>query len=192
MKKTDQTVTASKLKWIFIGSILGMVVLGVAGVWYLNNTLASKVAATNDAVQSSEASKLNLQLAQNLKTYLSVHKDEVDKAAMIVAQTTSYRYQNQIVEDINRYAKAAGVSIIGFSFPQDISSATVDKTTGLKSLTATIMLSDRSSYANYLLFLKYIEQNLTKMQITDITLTPNASDRNYINDTSVGIQVYVQ
>lgn len=185
-------MTAQKLRWILVGIILVGLVIVVAGVWYLNGLLALRVAATNDATQSAQVSETNLGRAQALKIYLQNHSDEVQKAAMIVAQTTAYRYQNQIVEDITKYANAAGVAIIGFNFPQDIASATVDKTTGLKSLTATITLSDSSKYTSYLLFLKYIEQNLTKIQITDITISPNPSDQNYINDTTVGIQVYVQ
>jgi len=192
MKKDTGVISAQKLRWVLVGTIIAGVILGVVGVWHLNGLLITKVAATNDASESSSASKKNLELAQGLKSYLQNHTEDVQKAAMVVAQTTSYRYQNQIVEDITRYANAAGVTIIGFDFPQDITSATVDKTTGLKSLTATLTLSDHASYTSYLLFLKYIEQNLTKMQITDVTISPNLADQSYINNTTVGIQVYVQ
>lgn len=185
-------LTAQNLRWILLGMIILGLVVGAAGAWYLNSLLAKKISATNDAVESSRVSSDNLERAQRLQVYLENHKDEVDKAAQIVAQTTAYRYQNQIVEDVTKYATIAGVSIIGFDFPQDIASATVDKTTGLKSLTATIRLSDSSRYTSYLSFLKYIEQNLTKIQITDITISPNTSNQDYITDTTIGIQVYVQ
>ena len=189
---TEKTMTAQDLRLILIGIILLSLILSIAGIGYFNNLLATKIAATNDAAQSASVSEDNLGRAQTLKVYLQNHKNEAQKAAMIVAQTTAYRYQNQIVEDVTRYANAAGVAIIGFDFPQDIASATIDKTTGLKSLTATITLSDSSRYTSYLLFLKYIEQNLTKIQITDITISPDSTNPDYINDTSIGIQVYVQ
>lgn len=184
--------SAQNLRWVLLGLIVLGLVVGAAGAWYLNGLLATKVAATNDAVESSQVSSDNLERAQRLQVYLQNHKDEVDKAAQIVAQTTAYKYQNQIVEDVTKYANIAGVRIIGFDFPQDIASATVDKTTGLKSLTATIRLSDSSKFTGYLSFLKYIEQNLTKIQITDITISPNTSNQEYITDTTIGIQVYVQ
>lgn len=192
MKKSNQSLSAQQLRLVLIGIIALLIIMGIAGVLYLNGFLAKKVAAANDAAQSAQLSKASLSNAQALKIYLENHGDDVEKAAMIVAQTTSYRYQNQIVEDVTKYANAAGITIVGFSFPQEISAATVDKTTGLKSLTATITLSNSSKYTSYLLFLKYIEQNLTKMQITDITISPNLTDQNYINDTTIGIQVYVQ
>lgn len=193
MKKTSEGLSAQKLRWILIGIITAGAIIGIAGVWYLNSALLTKVTAMNDASNSADVSKNNLGLAQALKTYLQNHADEIQKASMIVAQTKAYHYQNQIVEDVTKYANAAGVSIVGFDFPQDINSATVDKTTGLKSLTATITLANHASYTSYIRFLKYIEQNLTKIQITDITISPDVSDQNYLNDkTTVGIQVYVQ
>ena len=190
--KSIRNQSAQNLRWVLVGLILLGLVVGAAGAWYLNDLLATRVAATNDAVESSQVSSDNLERAQRLQVYLQNHKDEVDKAAQIVAQTTAYKYQNQIVEDVTKYANIAGVRIIGFDFPQDIASATVDKTTGLKSLTATIRLSDSSKFTAYLSFLKYIEQNLTKIQITDITISPSTTNQEYITDTTIGIQVYVQ
>lgn len=188
----NSNINAQKLRWILVGMILFGISVGVVGIWYLDGLLTSKVAATNDAILSAQISNTNLDRAQALKIYLENHKDEVDKAALIVAQTTAYQYQNQIVEDITKYAQAAGVTIIGFDFPQDISGATTDKTTGLKSLTATITLLNPTPYKNYLSFLKYIEQNLTKMQITDISISPDVNDQNQISSTLIGIQVYVK
>lgn len=192
MKSSRRALTAQKLRWVLVGIIVLGVVVGIGGVWYLNGRLESKIAAKNDAETLSKLSETDLESAQRLQIYLQNHRDDVEKAALIVAQTVGYRYQNQIVEDVTRYANAAGVTITGFNFPQDISSATVDKTTGLKSLTATISLADPVKYTNYLTFLKYIEQNLTKIQITDITISPSETSQEYLNDTVIGIQVYVQ
>ncbi len=192
MKVENPASEAQKLQWTLIGIIVFGVIVGIAGVWFLNTLLTSNVAAKNDAGQAAQASANNLERAQTLKIYLESHKDEAQKAAMIVAETTGYRYQNQIVEDITKYANIAGVQIVGFDFPQDINSATVDKATGLKSLTATITLADSVQYTSYLTFLKYIEQNLTKIQITDILISPSIFNQNYLNNTSIGIQVYVQ
>ena len=192
MKSSRRALTAQKLRWVLVGIIVLGVVVGIGGVWYLNGRLESKIAAKNDAETLSKLSETDLESAQRLQIYLQNHRDDVEKAALIVAQTVGYRYQNQIVEDVTRYANAAGVTITGFNFPQDINSATVDKTTGLKSLTATISLADPVKYTNYLTFLKYIEQNLTKIQITDITISPSETSQEYLNDTVIGIQVYVQ
>lgn len=193
MKKNSEGVSAQKLRWILLGVIISGVILGAGGVWVLNNMLFAKVASMNDASESSVVNEKNLGLAHALKIYLENHTGEINNASLIVAQTKSYHYQNQIVEDVTKYATAAGVSITGFDFPQDINSATTDKTTGLKSLTATVTIANHASYTSYIQFLKYIEQNLTKIQITDITISPDADNPSYLNDkTTVGIQVYVQ
>ncbi len=185
-------LTAQKVTWVLIGLML----LGMAGIiggsWYLQGILSSKVLETTRTKSLAGQSGENLQKAQLLKSYLARNDDQVKKTALIVADTTFYQYQNQIVEDLTQYANAAGVSIIGFDFPQSISTAIIDKTTGLKSLTATITLKGPTPYQGYLTFLKLIEQNLTKMQITDVALVPDQSNLNMITDPTVGIEVYVK
>ena len=185
-------LTAQKVTWILIGLML----LGVAGIvggsWYLQGLLSDKVLETSKTKSLANQSGENLQQAQVLKSYLARNDDQVKKTALIVAETTFYQYQNQIVEDLTRYANAAGVTIVGFDFPQSISTAKIDKTTGLKSLTATITLTGPTTYQGYLTFLKLIEQNLTKMQITDIALTPDQSNLSLITSPTVGIEVYVK
>lgn len=49
--------------------------------------------------------------------YLEKHQTDMEKAAMIVADTTSYKYQDQIVQDITTYANLSGLTILGFDFP---------------------------------------------------------------------------
>ncbi len=188
----SSSLSATQLRWILIGVMCLAITIGGIGVWYLNGLLAEKMAAVSDASRVAESSKTNLGRAQALKIYMENHTTDIYKAAQLVAQTTLYQYQNQIVADLTRYANAARVTITGFDFPQDIASATVDKATGLKSFTANITLANPIPYKNYLQFLKYIEQNLMQMQITDIAIAPDAKDVNMISSTLIGIQVYVK
>lgn len=190
--KDTTSLNAQRLKLLLAGVIVLGIIMGISSVWFLNGILATKIAETNDAARSSQMSVSNLGLAEALKIYLDKHSEDIESAARIVADTTAYKFQNQIVEDVTRYANNAGLTIIGIDFPQDINSATVDKTTGLKSLSANIRISDGTRYTSYLKFLKLIEQNLTKMQVTDISITPSQTDQNVIANTSIGIQVYVQ
>ena len=92
---------------------------------------------------------------------------------------------------MNRYAQLAGVTILGFEFP--IIPTTAQKaTTGPKSIAATVTLQNPVEYTNYLKFLRLIEQNLTKMQITDITVAPDTKVPGQINNPVIGLQVYVR
>ena len=178
------------LSWLFIG-LIGLVLLGAGvGCWQLQKLLASERLAADHAKIDARISADELQKAHNLQVYLENHKADVEKAATVVAETKTYQYQNQIVEDINRYAGVAGVTILGFDFP--LQKTAVPKAGGVKTIQANVTLQNPVPYDNYLRFLKLIEQNLTKMQITDITITPDTKVIGQINNPTIGLQVYVR
>lgn len=188
MKKVG--LNASTLRWILIGIILLLVGGGIFGAMNMQGVLVKQMDATNKIKIDAENSTSNLARAQLLKTYLETHKDDVDKTASIVADTVSYRYQDQVVQDITRYAQMSGLVILGFDFP--VSRTTKPATSGLKPIVASITLDNPVNFRNYLAFIKLIEQNLTKMQITDITITPDKDNPNLINNPVIGLEVYIK
>lgn len=189
MKKI--TFDAVFLSWLFIG-LISLVLIGAGlGCWQLQKFLATERLAADHAKIDATISTDELQKAHNLQLYLANHKSDVDKAAAVVAETKTYQYQNQIVEDVNRYADIAGVTILGFDFPvqKTISPAGAK---GAKTIQAVVTLQNPVPYTNYLRFLKLIEQNLTKMQITEISITPDDKVPGRVNNPSIGLQVYVR
>lgn len=187
MKKI--TFDAVFLSWVFI-SLIGLTLVGAGlGCWQLQKILAAERLAADHARIDANISAEELQKAHNLQVYLSNHKEDVEKAAAVVAETKTYQYQNQIVEDVNRFASIAGVTVLGFDFPTQQAPGAAK---GVKTLQATVTLQNPVPYENYLRFLKLIEQNLTKMQITDISITPDDKVIGRINNPTVGLQVYVR
>ncbi len=115
MKKSG--LNASVLQWILLSLIILFVAGGVVGVMYMQGLLKSQMESTNKIKVEAENSSTNLIRAQLLKSYLAERQNDVDKAANIVANTVSYQYQDQIVQDITRYAQLSGLRILGFDFP---------------------------------------------------------------------------
>lgn len=186
MKKV--TFDAVFLSWLFIG-LIGLILIGAGlGCWQLQKILAAERLIADHAKIDANISAEELQKAHNLQLYLANHKDDVEKAATVVAETKTYQYQNQIVEDVNRFASIAGVTVLGYDFPVQAAAATK----GVKTLQASVTLQNPVPYENYLRFLKLIEQNLTKMQITEISITPDEKVIGRINNPTVGLQVYVR
>lgn len=174
-------------------ALISLVLVGAGvGGWQLQSFLAAERAATDHANIDATISSDELQKASNLRVYFESHKLEVEKATTVVAETKTYQYQNQIVEDINRYASIAGVTILGFDFPLQTTASPAAKLQGAKTMQASVTLQNPVPYENYLRFLKLIEQNLTKMQITEITITPDKKAAGQINNPTIGLQVYVQ
>ena len=186
----SKALDATTTRWILVGIIVLLVCGGIAGAWQLQMMLNEKLAATNQAKVDAINNNDNLAKAQALKIYLENHQAEIDKTARIVADTEAYKYQDQIVQDITKYAEVSGLRVLGFDFPTTTKTNT--SSTGLKSIAATITLRNPVPYRNYLTFLKLIEQNLTKMQITDVSIVPDKDDPNLINNPVIGLEVYIK
>ena len=174
------------------GILIGIIILIVAGVgvanWQLQSMLKTEITATSAIKQEAAESSENLTRAQALESYMKEHAADVQRAAGVVAESKIYQYQNQIIEDVTRYATAAGVNILEFSFPDQKQQA---KKEGPNSIPVKLSLAQPIGYAQYLTFLKLIEQNLTKMQITEVSASPNDVDYSVIDAPSVGLEVYV-
>ena len=190
---TDTTgMKATSLTRLLVGIILFIAVLTLFANWYLQDRLSSEIQTTNSMKYEASMSDSNLSKAKALTTYMSTHADDVKRASEVVAETQTYTYQNQIINDLTSYASSTGVSILEFSFP-DQSASGKKKTAGtLKSVSVEITLKKPLGYNNFISFLKYLEQNRTKMQITDISIATSRDNPRLIDSPTVGLEVYVK
>lgn len=184
-------LTSAAVSWLLISALILLVIGTGVGSWFMQSILVAQVIETDHVKIDAELSQTELQRSQTLQAYLETNRTAIEKANAIVSETKTYQYQNQIVNDIESYASKAGVVVLGYSFPQGTSTTTVDST-GLKSVSATLTLQTPVSYTGYLKFLKYIEQNVTKMQITNLSMAPDPDNANNIKDTAITLKVYVR
>lgn len=183
-------MNAVTLRLILIVALVLATVLGV-GIFVLGSQqlkkFATEVQSTVAEAKSSDNIVSNLQLTD---VALEQQSEAVERAAQVVAESQSYSYQDQIITDLNAYAKKAGISITGISFDAS-ADATPQPTTGLKSTSATVSLRTPFNYSNFLRFISYIENNLTKMQIRSIALQKDSED-NQVAVQSLTIEVYIR
>lgn len=64
--------------------------------------------------------------------------------------------------------------------------------TGVNSTTVTVTLGDKVSYQNFLNLLKLLEQNVTRMQVTNVTLTPDNQNPDIIVNPNIAVIVYIK
>src|SRR5690606_13131347 len=97
----------------------------------------------------------------------------------------SYQYQNEIIRDLNQYAAATGIAITNFNFEtqetaeQDQATppnSTAAAPSGINSTLVSVTLQNPISYDALLNFFHSIEQNLTKMQISTVSLTKSNNE----------------
>ncbi len=218
MKKGS--LNAVILERLLIIGIIPLIGVSIFVIHSLFGVLEQKSKEASHANIDSEVGAENINDLKKLEEKLAQNQDVARRAAAIVADSKQYRYQDQIVNDINTYAAAAGVTILGFDFNENSegtntegnatstegTSSTGNSTAtqqappsntsataapGLKTVNASIQLDSPIPLTDFLIFLKYIEQNVTKMQITGVTLTP-AEDPNLISNPTINITVYTR
>lgn len=198
--KSSIQLSAVLLRNVLIASIALFVIIGVGGFVFLNQQLASYAGTVaSDKVKASNGSQEIAQL-QQLKSAMEESKVAVTRAASIVSDSKYYEYQDKIIDDITSYAEAAGLEVQSLSFndasPTGVAAApgtAAPKTpAGLKVSYATVTLSEKNiTYKSIMTFLKSIEQNLTKMEVTGVSFTVNSTN-GQVSTQPITIGVYTR
>lgn len=174
-----------------IGLII--ILIGVT-IYYASAFLHDETVKSVHTKIDAEVSAQDLDRLKNLQKTLDANQNSVRKAEQIVSATQQYQYQDQIINDINRYAQQTGVEVTAYNFTTTTSKPTTPQpqVAGVKTISATLTLKSPLPFDNYLRFLKAIEQNLTKMQISGVNITPDTADVNSVVNPSIGLIVYVR
>lgn len=187
-------MTAKLLTKILIASLV-LLVIGAFGSFYAFSWILSKtVQATDHAKIDAELSRNNIDRLKKLQVDLTNKKDIVLRAQNIVAQSTTYQYQDQIVADLNAYADRAGVSVVGYDFKATVATkpSTTQAPSGVKTTAASVTLNGPMEFERLLKFLKAIEQNLTKMQVSSVGISRDDKNPSLVNSPTIGLEIYVR
>jgi hypothetical protein len=199
MKK--RSLNATGLRFGLTLSLFVIALLSTAVLYFAYDRLHDTAIDVSHAVVDASASQNNIQTLKVVQEELANEQDVIARAGNIVADSQSYQYQNQIINDLNGYAAKAGLSIISIDFAADTPTGTTAAPTakspaavtpsGLKATTVSITLQNPVPYNNMLRFIHAIEQNLTKMQISRVGLA-KGSTGNDVTSEALTIQVYIK
>jgi hypothetical protein len=179
---------------MLVGIGLTMILIGVV-IYYASSFLRDETIKNVHTKIDRELSSQDLDRLKNLQRVLQENRSSVQKAEQIVAATKQYQYQDQIIRDVNSYANSTGVKVTAYDFASANKPGAVPNqptVSGVKSIAVTLTLDSPMSFDNYLRFIKAIEQNLTKMQISGVNLSPDIDNVNNIANPSIGLVVYVR
>ena len=186
-------IVLSLLLLIILSAMVGLVIFAYS---FLSKTseevgkMQTEATAVDAKIQSLLASK----------SQLDRNSDTVKKAKNIVSESKLYQYQNQIIKDLNTYADRAGIPIKSFSFQNELTTsaktATSSKRTpaspaGVKSTFVSIQLGDHIDYTKFLHFLSLIEKNVTRMQLSGVSISRGANNHE-ISIQSLEVKVYTR
>ena len=205
MSASKKSIKASTLR-IILASGLAAILLAMAGGFYLAyNSLKQTAQETADVQAEAKSSDNRLVQLQNTQLELEKNKKIVKKAEQVVAESQSYQYQNQIINDLTRYASQAGLGVESFTFQNSESgggaaasptqpAAPTGAAGGVKSVTVNVQLSGNLNYQSILKFLHLVEQNLTRMQVTSVSLSKDDASNQGANPATqtFSIEVFVK
>jgi hypothetical protein len=195
----QHSLTATKLRVMLSLSIFFLALLTSVILYFAQDMLDTYATEVSHTVVDANASQNNVQTLQKIQRELETEKAAVERASSIVAESQSYQYQDQILTDLNDYASRAGITISNFDFSANAPAASgstpavVPATpvpSGVKSTSVSVTLANPVVYNNLLRFIKSIEQNLTKMQISKVSLAKGSG--NDISSEMLTIEVYIR
>lgn len=202
------SITPTKLRLILLASMLALVIIGVLLFMFGYQKIKEHSEATRAVAVTAEQSNSSVQNLVNIKKQLEAETDAIQRASLIVSESQSYLYQDQIIQDINRFASTAGITITNITFsdvgavgaapaaattPAPLTTA-VAKPAGIKTTTATVTVKNPVEYNKMLTFIHSIEESLFKMRISQVTLSKpvDAKNPNEITSDVFTIEVYLR
>lgn len=206
MSQSKKPLTATKLR-VMLSVSLFVVALGAGAVFYFaNRQLNTYAGDVSTSTAEADASQNDLQTLQHIQQELKDNQDAVKRAAQIVADSKSYQYQNQIIGDLNDYARRAGITITNIDFSDTGTGSSASSSAaagssaasptpavaGVKSTAVSITLQNPVDYDSLLTFMHSIEQNLTKMQIASVNISKDTSTATGVTSNVLTLEVYIR
>lgn len=187
-------MTAVTLQYGLIALIV-LLVGGIIGIFFLAQTVMSEKALSTDHYRTdAELAQEEIVRLQQLRTILKNEQNTIEKTARIVAQSQEYQFQDQVINDVTAYAKQNNIEVLSFDFgakPGAAPQGAASGSTQTKTI-VTVQLNNDIPYDSLLKFLKSLEQNITKMQLTGIALQPNVTKPNLILAPTIELEVFLR
>lgn len=189
MKKSNVKATTLRTAMSFIVFI--MIGSAIVGFYYAQDWL-SKFANEVSSITTTESTKNedNAQALNQLKNEIAANQTAASKAASIIASTQNYK--SQVTQDLDKYASNTGISITDYNFEKPATVKTPLSINGVQQNYVTITLKNPIPFTNLLKFIKSIESNIPKMQLTGINLSRASNSDNDVTAEPLVIEVYTR
>lgn len=202
-------ISAALLEKILLFVIVLILGITIAIYSFLSGFVKSQANIASESVAKANASQEDIDDLNKSYRWLQENPSVVEKTNKIVAEASQYKYQDQVILDLESYAKQSGLNVVRYKFSETAAVPTTSPSTGstapattppaaaapaaggapaagaastnttpsgLTVATIDIGLDEGVSYRNLLLFMKKIEQNVTRIQINAISISRGGDD----------------
>lgn len=198
----NSKLSAANLRIVLILSMVLLIVAAAVGFWFVRGQLDAFAIKVHDDNHKADVSSNDIAKLKTLEQDLADDVVAVKRTKNIVADATGHLYQDQIVDDITKYATSAGVAITGFTFneSEDPAVAAAAPTTtsgaplpaGLKTTSAVVAIESPVDYTALMNFIHSIETNLTKMQLAGVSIGKQSGSNTEVTVSPLTIEVYTR
>jgi Tfp pilus assembly protein PilO len=182
-------MTPSRLNLILkIG--LGVAILIAGGVIYLADQQLARVAQETSRLKAeTEIQHKQLSIYEKTKSKVESLSYVDDLADKVLPSTPD---QSVVVAELSQFAVRSNLSVAQISFTElpATTKKPVKAPGGVTITPLTVQLKAGARYDDLLKFLNQIEQNRRKMQVSDISLSPDAKDRSKLSQVTVVLNLY--
>lgn len=196
----SKKLSAVVVERLLIACFVLVIGLLIADFIYFSSSLKSKAGELQEFQVSLNSINKDLKDIQDQEREITKNQSKIDKLKLLVGEIKEYQYQNQIIEDISGLIRAVDPKngIASYAFSGAISPGTTTSTTpapqtgqtttpspsataattppGLDVIDVTITI-DTINYDDYLRLIQLFENNVMRMQLKEVTLTPDAAKR---------------
>ena len=212
MPKTSMSkMTATRLRIILLSSVLILIIASAGLIVLGRQVITSYGTEVASAVSVSSSDEKTLRDLEVVSKSLEQQKPVVEKSKRIIAdKTKTYAYQNQIIQDITRYAAMANIQIAGFAFsdgggaaagtgaapapaaatPATGGAAAIAAPAGLNPVNVTVTFAGATSYKTLYKFLQLLEGNLLRMEVDGLNLARPGGTEASSGIASLTIRIY--
>ncbi len=177
---------------------LGLIGTSLIAFLYLANQHLTSVA------QETAILKARLEIGQTQLESYEVTKTKVEELAYVKELAKKIlpadEEQSAVVAELSSFAKRSSITISALNFNDASLSKTnvgAKKTqqkapSGVTIVPVTLTASDEVNYSDLLTFLNYVEKNQRKMQVTQLSITPNTDDGGKLSNVTITLNLFVK
>jgi len=167
----------------FLTLLFILTLSGGGWLYYTTLTQLQKLAVeTSHRVIDADTSAKQIQTLQTLKAQLEQDSGIIKKAESIFSTTDNY--QTQAIRDIRHYAELAGVNVKSTTFREDANANS--------SRSVLVTIESPASYSNIIRFLRGIEGNIPKMEVSQLNLGRSSVGGDTVLAEDISIIIHVK
>ena len=187
--KTMNKLLKITLVGLFVVVLLGLFFADKKLTDAANSTTQLKAQAEIDSkrLENYELTKIKIEELGYVKDIAKQILPDSENQSVIVAELAEFGRRSNLQTGSITFAEAAKTTS---KDPKDKAANKVPE--GVAVVPVVFTVSETAQYQDLLNFLKYIEQNRRKMQITQISLTPNLDNGEELQDISVSLNLFVK